>query len=968
MPELKWTLFVLLLLLIGPVAAAEPGDLISVWTSKTWVVADNADTATITAHVINVTPAVHDVAGAIVTIIVDDPVYGRVTPTFATTDALGIATATFKSFNKSGNATIRASYGAIENTTVQRIDHDTPYTIVVDHEDEVNVNETTRIKAVLTDRWGNLIDNKNIAETVHMEVSPPSGGGSAPGFYYFGSYPPSIDLKVNETGQVDTISRISTGPGKNSYWIQGLGSIPNYNFYIQGITTGVPFSMSATISPEMIPPPSYVPADTVSAFSIRYIIYDQFGNPAGNRSVFVSTSLGEEWILWSTPSQGICEFIYGPKDTTTSTTLTAYAMDNATVTKSLDVAFVNTAPTDIIISANPYTMPSHDASTSFTSDISATVMDTMGNPVPGETVTFALGAVTYDESYNVTSDPTLLSTSAVTDADGMATVQFQPGGFDIHELLPDYDPTATGHAVLSATWNGTTRNTQVTWKNWPYLSVETILSDTTPLVGDNFEVTLRLTGDGWALQPDPIDVGLVFDRSGSMAGTKLTDAKTAARSFVDQMNQTRDRIGLVSYSTTPTLSYTLSNNFAGVKAAINGLTASGNTATRVALNMSVDNVYANRNPDPDAVHAVILMTDGDYNVYADPLARGTGITTNTGVDGDTSRHYYIPGHGGVTGVSGANILTEQNISRYALNKEIRIYSISFGSGVGAGVKATMGILSNATHGKYYHAPTGSDLKDVYTLIAGELVTTAGADTTIVSPFTNRTVNNLSYSGGDVFDYIYIANVSTRITWPNGTTTYMDQTTQWYNGTPKYTLSFDIGEIKLGDVWEGTFDLKPKIVGNTSVFGDDSQICFDGPAGYSCDKVPPGHISIEPKTNMSTFEPGDLAVWNLHTTKTGTIMDFLPLEWNLAYSGLYQVTEVLSFKKIDGEWTQFDTKFVSTNGTSTEYSNLDVQANHLDAGYYLIKVEATDEIGRRANATIDAPFQIGSKGKAFIKLE
>jgi hypothetical protein len=59
--------------------------------------------------------------------------------------------------------------------------------------------------------------------------------------------------------------------------------------------------------------------------------------------------------------------------------------------------------------------------------------------------------------------------------------------------------------------------------NYPYLSVETEVSDTKVSVNSTSEhttnitdVTIRLKGDGYAMKPDPIDVVLVIDTSGSM--------------------------------------------------------------------------------------------------------------------------------------------------------------------------------------------------------------------------------------------------------------------------------------------------------------------------------------------------------------------------------------------------------------------------------------------------------------------
>jgi hypothetical protein len=987
MSLVKWTLFILALLFIVEGASAEVADSITLTaatgTADSWIVANGADATLITVHVTNSTPAVHDMAGAVVSFDLSDSTYGSLTTSSGITNASGYATTIFNVLTKNGNVTITATVTPTVNTSyVQEIDHNAPYYVTFNYNDKVSVNETTPFSGTFTDKYNNLIDDRRVsgrpAEMVHYAIA--SVDGTA-GFYDAGSYPSEIDVPVDRVGQTPTIVKVGTTTGYDTITMNALGLLDEQYPKIQVISHGAPYSMTMDISPLMVPGPSYVPADGTSTFSLRYTLYDQWGNPAGNRSIFLNTTIGEEFIFWST-DLGIIDYVYGPTIATSTSTITATATDNSSVTNSVDVQFINTAPVNLILTANPTTMPSYDARPTFTAKVIGKVIDIKGNPVAGEDVSFALMAVTYDEAYNVTSAPTLLATTATTDVDGQATVLFQPGGFDTHLNLTGYDPTATGRAVIQATWNGTSRNISVAWKNYPYLSPETYVFPQSPVVGTPFEVTIRLSGDGWALQPDPIDVGLIVDNSGSMgpctapftlakcpATSKMYQAKDAAKAFVDSMNQTRDHIGLVSFNTTSYLQYSLSDQYSKVKDKISTLPASGNTATRHALNTAIDDVYAFGNPDVNAVHAIILMTDGDYNWYGDPMGRGKGLNYVTGIDGDVSQHYYLAGHGGVLNVFNANINTEQNLSIYARNRDIRVYTISFGSGVQSRTQAMMENLSAVTGGKYYHAPDGDTLKDIYIMIAGELIDTAGASTEIVASFENRTVNAVSYAGGNVFEYVPIPTKSTKITWPNGTITYVNQSDQWFIGVPPnppYTLSFDAGEIKVNEVWEAKFSLKAKMDGDMCVF-ENSTICFEGSAGPSCLDLPCTPISATPKTNITYFTPGTMIITNLHVTKTGTITDYVPIEWNIIYTGVYNVTETLSYKKIGGEWAQFDTRHI-TNATVTDSTNLDVNAFSLQAGNYIVKVEAVDDIGLTANATLLTPFEIGSQGQAFIKLE
>ena len=199
-------------------------------------------------------------------------------------------------------------------------------------------------------------------------------------------------------------------------------------------------------------------------------------------------------------------------------------------------------------------------------------------------VTFSLGAVGYPGGpYNITSLPMLTSNSALTDVNGFATVQFIPGSFSTNSSSLYYSSSATGNVTITATWNSTPKNLLVTWKNYPYLSVKTTVLPPTVALNDTVEVTIALKGDGWALAPKPVDTVLIIDKSGSMgwdSPTRMSQAKSSAKTFVDQMNSAQDRVGLVSFSSSTTLDQSLSNNFVSVKTKIDSLSANGATQLR----------------------------------------------------------------------------------------------------------------------------------------------------------------------------------------------------------------------------------------------------------------------------------------------------------------------------------------------------------------------------------------------------
>ncbi len=114
----------------------------------------------------------------------------------------------------------------------------------------------------------------------------------------------------------------------------------------------------------------------------------------------------------------------------------------------------------------------------------------------------------------------------------------------------------------------------------------------------------------------------VIDRSGSMYGSKLDAAKTAASLFVGLMGE-GDKIGVVSYDSSADVNFALTEITAGsnvqnqAKAAINQLTAGGTTSIGAGVQAADDQL--DRFPS-DPIRAMIVMTDGQQNTDPDPIS------------------------------------------------------------------------------------------------------------------------------------------------------------------------------------------------------------------------------------------------------------------------------------------------------------------------------------------------------------
>ncbi|WP_301665462.1 Ig-like domain-containing protein, partial [Methanoculleus frigidifontis] len=427
------------------------------------------------------------------------------------TDANGRATATFTPGTLSGDApiTVRVTYpdGEIIQDCLQQIDHAEPYALAgLAYAAEATVGEETDIVVRLADRYGNPIDSRNTAESVIFAVS--SSGGTA-GFVNGGDCETRIAVAVDTAGDATGTLRIDQRAGENIIVIDSPGSIPDTFFSILGVANAAPASIASVVSPSTGSPP-YVPADGTSTFSFTYTLFDRYGNPVQGQDLWVNTTIGGEDELLTTSSSGQVSITYGPKETTGRVTITATAAANASVTESREVEFTSTDPVNMLLTASPQTMPSRDVKPDSVALVRAKVMDIKGNPVENETVTFTLLSVD-NGTYIQTQAPQLggqdvgVPVTAVTDGDGYATVPLTPGAF-VTRGMAGYDPTATGTCTVEAAWGNVTRTIVLTWKNYPYLSVETSVSPETVAVNGTIDTTIRLRGDGWALQPDPIDV------------------------------------------------------------------------------------------------------------------------------------------------------------------------------------------------------------------------------------------------------------------------------------------------------------------------------------------------------------------------------------------------------------------------------------------------------------------------------
>jgi hypothetical protein len=215
------------------------------------------------------------------------------------------------------------------------------------------------------------------------------------------------------------------------------------------------------------------------------------------------------------------------------------------------------------------------------------------------------------------------------------------------------------------------------------------------------------------------------------------------------------------------------------------------------------------------------------------------------------------------------------MSIYAKTNNIRLYTISFAQNVPASERTALTVLANSTGGFYRHAPTETDLANVYQEIAGDLNDVAGVNAVMDLSFKNVEVNSTPMSGGLVFDYIPV----TTTTWPNATVTHKDQSSEWI--PPEYLLKFNIGTLHINETWQTKYRFKVKTTGLIKLLGSGSKIMFNN--GTESMNLPEVYITAIPNTTPVGLQSGTLSVTNL-VPQCGDFNDSVQMKWDLNYTG------------------------------------------------------------------------------------
>ena len=200
----------------------------------------------------------------------------------------------------------------------------------------------------------------------------------------------------------------------------------------------------------------------------------------------------------------------------------------------------------------------------------------------------------------------------------------------------------------------------------------------------------------------PVDVVLTMDISGSMGtnnNVKIIAAINAAKNFVDLLNNSKDKVGLVSFGDDAIIDQILTFDYSTVKTKIDSLNKDLDEArTQMGGGFAVSDNEIKYNGRRDIRHIIIILSDGM------PTKDGSG----TGCpDGPTVN----------------NTCTDYAFQEAAnaKNNGAIIYTIGLGinTSTPVGVFATNLLKSVASSPDYYYkAPTAADLQTVYSKLVG----------------------------------------------------------------------------------------------------------------------------------------------------------------------------------------------------------------------------------------------------------
>ncbi|MDA3815186.1 MAG: VWA domain-containing protein [Patescibacteria group bacterium] len=143
-------------------------------------------------------------------------------------------------------------------------------------------------------------------------------------------------------------------------------------------------------------------------------------------------------------------------------------------------------------------------------------------------------------------------------------------------------------------------------------------------------LSFSLSGDDLVTEND-LSLALVMDKSGSMNGGKLGNAKSALYNVVDLLRDTgnvNNKASLVTFNSSAYVNMSLTNNYNSLDSAIGAISAGGSTSVGGGL---YTGAYTLQNAPANSKKFIILASDGQHNSGVSVYSGMNNVSSDTTV-------------------------------------------------------------------------------------------------------------------------------------------------------------------------------------------------------------------------------------------------------------------------------------------------------------------------------------------------
>ena len=162
-------------------------------------------------------------------------------------------------------------------------------------------------------------------------------------------------------------------------------------------------------------------------------------------------------------------------------------------------------------------------------------------------------------------------------------------------------------------------------------ALERVVDPRRVLLGEAVTVSLRVALDCPGA-PIPLDVVLVIDRSPSMKGQALADARSAASTFLDRLDLGRHHVGVASFFDSATVDARLSGDRRYLRSAIQALETPQRGGTDITKGLRAGaHVLDDDRARPEAARVLVLLSDGQNNYGRPPVLQAAALLRDQGV-------------------------------------------------------------------------------------------------------------------------------------------------------------------------------------------------------------------------------------------------------------------------------------------------------------------------------------------------